>query len=488
MGILMSAKADLVRQLAAQRVPAPLSQDVVAGIVVFSDALSVLLSALLVHGVFEFARGYGPFPPLGVVALATTALLLSFNAADLYRFPVIMRPAEHMTKVMVMCIGVGMALVALGFALKVLVDFSRAWALMWLLTSIGLVLGFRFLVSTSMRRLAKAGRIGRRIMVYGAGPQGEKLVRRIDALDEPWNRIVGVFDDRDTRIQDTVAGYPVIGNLSDLLNRGHRERPDEVLVALPWGAEDRILQVLRRLAVLPANVRLAPEFQSMDQIQGRTNSQFGLPMLNAFEKPVDGWGRIWKRLFDFGLATMVVIIAGPLMLLIALVIRLESPGPVLFRQPRFGFNNKLIEVYKFRTMRTQSSDTLGEQLTERGDVRVTRVGAFLRRSSLDELPQLLNVLRSEMSLVGPRPHAIRTTAGGRQCDEVVDQYAVRHKVKPGITGWAQVNGWRGTMETEEHLVKRLEHDLYYINNWSPLLDIRILAMTVWSVLNGRNSY
>jgi lipopolysaccharide/colanic/teichoic acid biosynthesis glycosyltransferase len=139
-------------------------------------------------------------------------------------------------------------------------------------------------------------------------------------------------------------------------------------------------------------------------------------------------------------------------------------------------------------MRQHAADKLGTRLTERDDPRVTRVGRVLRRLSIDELPQLLNVFKGEMSLVGPRPHAVRTTAGGRQCDEVVDQYAIRHKVKPGITGWAQVNGLRGTMETEEHLVKRLEHDLHYINNWTPLLDLKILAITAWVVLSGRNSY
>lgn len=488
LGSFMSAKADQVQRLTGRHASRPLSQEVVVGIVLITDAFSVLLAAILVHGVFELTRGYTSIPPFGVVVLAAMMLLLSFNAADVYRFPVVMRPMGYLSKMVVVSVGVAMALVVLGFAMKVLVGFSRAWALSWLISTVVLLLGFRFLVAASMRRLAEAGRIGRRIVVYGAGPQAEKLIQRIHALNEPWNRIVGVFDDRRTRIQQIVGGYPVVGNLTDLLNQGHRERPDEVLIALPWGAEDRIFQILRRLAVLPANVRLSPEFQSMDRIHGRTNSQFGLPMLSAFEKPVEGWGHIWKRLFDFGLAGMVAICAAPLMLMIALLIRLESPGPVLFRQPRFGFNNKLIEVYKFRTMRSDAADTLGQHLTERGDVRVTRVGAFLRRSSIDELPQLLNVLRGEMSLVGPRPHAIRTTAGGKQCDEVVDQYAVRHKVKPGITGWAQVNGWRGTMETEDHLVKRLEHDLYYINNWSPLFDLKILIMTIWSVLHGRNSF
>jgi Undecaprenyl-phosphate glucose phosphotransferase len=374
-------------------------------------------------------------------------------------------------------------------------QFSRVWFFSWLATALVLLIGFRLLIARSLTILARAGRIGRNIVIYGAGPQGERLIQRIEAMDEPWNRIVGVFDDRKTQINGTqgrvgaeVCGYPVMGNLTELLRWGLGGRPDEILLALPWSAEDRILQVLHRLAALPANVRLASEFHRLDMIQGRTNSQFGLPMLNAYEKPVDGWGRIWKRLFDFVLACVAVVAAAPFLLIVAVLIRFDSPGPVLFLQPRLGFNNKLINVYKFRTMHVEDSDALGNQLTQRDDRRVTAIGAVLRRFSIDELPQLLNVLLGEMSLVGPRPHAIRTTAGGKDCDLVVDQYAVRHKVKPGITGWAQVNGWRGTMETEAHLVKRLEHDLYYINNWSPLFDIKILLLTVWTVLHGRNSF
>jgi Undecaprenyl-phosphate glucose phosphotransferase len=485
----MSASAREFEQVLTRRSSAALSQGIVAGLVGLLDAVSVLAGAIIAFVMSQSSHVGAASPPLILVALAAAVLILVFSAAGLYRFPVIMRPASSVAMMAVLAVSVGIALIALGYALDVhTTGLPRASMLGWLCTTVGFVVVLRFLMATSMMSLARAGRIARRIMIYGAGPQGERLVQRIAALDEPWNRIVGVFDDRRTRIVDVVSGVRVDGGLDDLLLRGRRERPDEVLVALPWGAEERILEILHRLAVLPANIRLAPEFHRMDQIQGRTNSQFGLPMLNAYEKPVDGWGRIWKRLFDFALGGVGVVVAAPLLLLIAVLIRIESPGPVLFRQPRYGFNNKLIEVYKFRTMRSDASDRLGNRLTERGDDRVTRVGVLLRRTSLDELPQLINVLKSEMSLVGPRPHAVRTTAGGKLCDEVVDQYAVRHKVKPGITGWAQVNGWRGTMETEEHLVKRLEHDLYYINNWSPLFDLKILIMTVWSVLSGRNSF
>jgi len=473
---------------ARPRRPAALSRGIFAGIVSFWDVLATMLAGLAVWWFYRASSPDTLTADMAAVTLGALLIVLAFHAAGLYRFPVIMRPGRHLGRVFAVCCAVFLFLAALAFALKVSGDFSRLWMFCWMAGTIALIGAGRGFVAVMLQRLARSGRIGRKIIVYGAGPQGERLIQRIKQLDEPWNQIVGVFDDRQTRVGSTVAGYPVLGSLPDLIDWGRRNRPDEILLALPWGAEERILALLQALAVLPANVRLSPEFQRLDMIQGRTNYQFGVPMLNAYEKPLEGWSRIWKRLFDLGLSSMVMVICLPILALIALLIRIDSPGPVLFRQPRYGFNNKVIVVLKFRTMQTVGQDRMGDRLTARNDPRVTRVGGVLRRLSLDELPQLLNVLGGEMSLVGPRPHAIRTTAGGRQCDEVVDQYAARHKVKPGITGWAQVNGWRGTMETEEELVRRLEHDLFYINNWSPMLDLRILAMTFWTVLRGRNSY
>jgi len=471
-----------------ERRPVPLSQGVFASVVVFCDVAATVLCGFVVWAAYVNGAGGQLAAQTAAVALAALLLTLAAHAAGLYRFTAIIRPARHAGRVVAICFAVFLVMSALGFALRVSSDFSRVWGLGWMIGTVLLVLGLRFLVAGLLQRSARAGRIGRKIVVYGAATQGERLIERIERLDEPWNRIVGLFDDRRSRVAPHVRGYPVLGDLADLVEWGRRHRPDEVLIALPWGAESRILDVLQALAVLPANVRLSGEFQRLDLIQGRTNYQFGVPMLSAFEKPLEGWARVWKRLFDLALSGAVVAVCLPLMAIIAILIRLETPGPVLFRQPRYGFNGKLIDVLKFRTMGAAAADALGSRLTERNDPRVTSVGAFLRRFSLDELPQLLNVLRGEMSLVGPRPHAIRTTAGDRQCKEVVDQYAVRHKVKPGITGWAQVNGWRGTMRTEEELVRRLEHDLYYINHWSPWLDLKIVALTIRTVLFGRNSY
>ena len=484
----MSASVQTVQDILARRaVAAPLSQSVVAGIVGVLDLCAVLAAGVVMMGVLGRVN-LNDTPELAAIALCALLLLLGLHAVRAYDFRTIMNPLRSAATIVAVCGLVFMVLLALAFAFKISSAISRLWAFSWMLSLVLLILTFRAIAATVTRRLAEAGRIGRRIMIYGAGLQGQRLVDRIEQLDEPWNRIVGVFDDRLARTGPMLGRFPVLGNLADLVEWGRRQCPDEILVAIPWGAEERLVDILQTLAVLPANVRLCSEFHRVDLIQGRANSQYGITMLNAFEKPQAGWGRIWKRCFDLGVAGLASLVSLPLMLLIAGGIKLESGGPVLFRQKRYGFNNKLIEIYKFRTMYSQSADLLGTRLTERDDPRVTRFGGLLRRLSLDELPQLLNVLRGEMSVVGPRPHAILTTAGGRECDEVVNQYAVRHKVKPGITGWAQVNGWRGTMQDEEHLIRRVEHDMYYINNWTPLFDIQIIVRTLWVVLHGRNSF
>jgi Undecaprenyl-phosphate glucose phosphotransferase len=475
----------------SQKFPAlrtAMSQQVLAGLTVMIDAALIIGSGLALHFILD-RSGPGDAPShlasLGAYALMA---VLAQHAAGTYRFTAIMVPARVAARVGAVCVAVFMLLVATAFALKIAHQFSRLWSFSALLTSTLLVIAGRFLLAYAMHGLAAAGRIGRRIVVYGANEQARRLVNRIDTLNEPWNHIAGVFDDRRSRRADAVGDYPVLGNLADLIAWARQHQSDEILIALPWSAEERLLTIMRTLAVLPANVRLCPEFFHEELIHGRTSYQYGMPMLSTFEKPIAGWGSIWKRLFDLLMASLLLIPAVPLLLLIALCIRLESPGPVLFRQRRYGFNYELIEVFKFRTMRQSEADPLGDRLTERNDPRVTRVGAILRRTSLDELPQLINVLRGQMSVIGPRPHAVRTTAGGRLCEEVVDHYAVRHKVKPGMTGWAQVNGWRGTMCDEEHLRERVAHDLYYIRNWSPWLDLQILARTAWTVLVGRNSY
>jgi exopolysaccharide biosynthesis polyprenyl glycosylphosphotransferase len=241
---------------------------------------------------------------------------------------------------------------------------------------------------------------------------------------------------------------------------------------------------------LPVNLRLVPDLRVLNLVGNihSSRSGFGIPMINLLRKPVSGWGAVLKRAMDITLTGIFLLAAAPLMGLIALLIKLDSRGPVFFQQKRYGFQNEIINVLKFRTMYVDCADANAEKLTTRNDPRVTRIGAWLRRFSLDEVPQLLNVLRGDMSLVGPRPHALKAKAGGILYEDVTDAYGHRIRVKPGLTGWAQVNGWRGNTETEEDLKKRVEYDLSYIDNWSISMDLRILLMTFWIVFKGENSY
>jgi Undecaprenyl-phosphate glucose phosphotransferase len=411
-----------------------------------------------------------------------------FYLADLYRFEAVIRPRRHVQTVIAICGIVFLLLVTLSFALKVSAQFSRIWAFSWLLsTTLALCLG-RILFRDLVYRYSRSGKLVRNLVIVGAGTQAQRLLRHFDGVKEPWNRVVGVFDDRIGRTGPTVAGHPVLGNIGDLVSHVREHHTDDVLIALPWSAESRITTILDRLRVLPVHVGLSPDLVGMSFSASGYSRFLGLPVLDIYEKPLAGWDYFLKGIFDRGLGTVFLIVSLPLFMVIALSIKLDSPGPVFFRQQRYGFNNRLIPMLKFRTMRVACQDDDAERLTSRNDERVTRVGWFLRRTSLDELPQLINVLKGEMSIVGPRPHALRAKAAGRLYDEVVADYALRHRVKPGITGWAQVNGWRGDTDTSEKITRRVEHDLYYIDNWSLRLDLFIILRTVWVCVRGKNAY
>ncbi len=262
-----------------------------------------------------------------------------------------------------------------------------------------------------------------------------------------------------------------------------------MIVSLPVTAETRILQMLKKLWVLPVDIRLAAHNTKL-RFRPRAYSYIGkLPVLDVIDRPITDWDVATKWLFDKFIGGMALLAASPIMLLTALAIKLDSRGPVFFKQKRYGFNNELIEVFKFRSMYIDKCDATASQLVQKSDQRVTRVGAFIRKASIDELPQLINVVfKGNLSLVGPRPHAVHAKAASKLYNDAVDGYFARHRVKPGITGWAQINGWRGETDTEEKLQRRVEHDLYYIENWSALFDLRILAMTPLALIKTENSY
>jgi Undecaprenyl-phosphate glucose phosphotransferase len=280
-----------------------------------------------------------------------------------------------------------------------------------------------------------------------------------------------------------------MGTVDDLVEYARRTKLDLVVFTLPISAEKRILQMLAKLWVLPIDIRLSAHTSKL-RLRPRSYSYIGsVPVLDVFDKPIADWDLVLKWLFDKAVGTLLLLLVSPVLLLTVIAVKLDSRGPVFFRQKRYGFNNELIEVFKFRSMYVEQADATASKLVTKNDPRVTRVGRFIRKTSIDELPQLFNVVfKGDLSLVGPRPHALHAKAENRLYDQVVDGYFARHKVKPGITGWAQINGWRGETDTEEKIQRRVEFDLYYIENWSVFFDFYIVAMTPFALLKSENAY
>lgn len=339
-----------------------------------------------------------------------------------------------------------------------------------------------------LRRWQAAGHLSTNVVVFGADTIGQRLVRLLcdDYADSV--RILGIFDDRTRRVPPQVQNIPVEGGIDALIEYVKAvPSVDKVLIALPMSAEQRILDLLARLRSVAVDVALVPDFVCM-RLDRQVMRGGHLPILSMLRRPQSQFDWLVKRSFDFTASLLLVIALSPLLALTALAIRLESRGPILFRQPRLGLNNREFNVLKFRSMYAEQSDLAAKEQTKRNDPRVTRVGGWIRKFSIDELPQLFNVLSGDMSLVGPRPHALGMQVRDRLCDEIVREYAVRHRMRPGITGWAQVRGLRGAVDDPAVLEARVNHDIYYIDNWSFSFDLQILMMTAIELVRPRNAF
>ncbi|HEX5868415.1 MAG TPA: undecaprenyl-phosphate glucose phosphotransferase, partial [Beijerinckiaceae bacterium] len=368
-----------------------------------------------------------------------------------------------------------LVLLAAVFFAKVGQEFSRVWLAGWFLLGLALLLVERIVLGLIVSGLTRSGRFDRRTAMVGGGELAESMIRALKAQSDIGIQLVGIFDDRaEDRSPDVVSGYPKLGSVDDLVEYARRTSLDLIVFTLPISAEQRLLQILAKLWVLPIDIRLSAHSSKL-RLRPRAYSYIGtVPLLDLFDKIV-------------GAAMLLVL--SPLFIAVAVAVKLDSCGPILFRQKRFGFNNELIEVFKFRSMYIDQADENAAKLVTKDDPRVTRVGRFIRKTSLDELPQLFNVVfRGNLSLVGPRPHALHAKAEDRLYDQVVDGYFARHRVKPGITGWAQVNGWRGETNTSEKIQRRVEHDLYYIENWSVFFDLYILTLTPFALVSSENAY
>jgi putative colanic acid biosynthesis UDP-glucose lipid carrier transferase len=314
--------------------------------------------------------------------------------------------------------------------------------------------------------------------------QGVALASRVG--DTPYSRIefAGFFDDRDLSRLDASSDYRMSGRLNELPQFVREKDIQLIYLSLPMASQPRILQVLDELKDTTASIFFVPDMFVTDLIQGRTGSVCGMPVISVCETPFTGSNGFVKRLSDIVLSVLILLLISPILLVVAAAVKLGSPGPVIFRQRRYGLDGKQIVVYKFRSM-TVTEDGASVQQATKNDSRITPLGAILRKTSIDELPQFINVLQGRMSIVGPRPHAV---AHNEMYRKLIKGYMVRHKVKPGITGWAQVNGFRGETETLDKMQGRIDYDLDYLRNWSLWLDLYIIFKTVRLVLKDQQAY
>lgn len=449
---------------------------------------------LTFHRIWDALAGVGLFLALSllyemyqemylvVALLILLMVLVMFRAIGIYESWRVISFRDEAHQILRGCAAVCVMLLAIGYSLKVSHDFSRrvffTWTVLWPM----LLVAERVAVRALLRRDRRKAGTMRKSVIAGAGEVGGRLVRSLEM--NPWlgTLVSGYFDDEK---RQAPTNHPVLGDLSALPEYVRKHAVDMVYLAVPLTAQQRIDWLLRELADSTASVCLVPDIFFNELILGGSVTYIrNLPIIALRDTPFKGVNVLLKRIEDLVLATILLILVSPIMLASAWAIKLSSRGPIIFKQWRYGLNGQPIMVYKFRTM-TVCEDGYSFSQATRGDPRVTWIGAFLRAASLDELPQLINVLQGRMSLVGPRPHPV---AMNEEYRRLVPGYMLRHKVKPGITGLAQVNGLRGETDTLDKMRRRIETDLQYLQQWSIFLDLKILGQTIWRNAWKNNAY
>ena len=376
-------------------------------------------------------------------------------------------------------------LLAVGFVTKNSAGFSRRVVLTWVILTPALLILVKLFLHEMLRRLMYDPSMVRRVAFVGCNDVSVSLAQRI-AGDRDYTglHVEGFFDDRNAARLGLCSSMRLLGKLPDLAAYVKHRGVDVVFVALPVRHIQRVIQLLDELRDTTASVYYVPDLYAFDLIQSRTGEMFGIPVVALCETPFYGYRGVVKRISDIVFAALILLIAAPLMLALSALVRMSSPGPVIFKQRRYGLDGREIIVYKFRTMTVLEDGAKIVQATKE-DARITSIGRFMRRYSLDELPQLLNVLQGHMSLVGPRPHAV---AHNEEYRKLIKGYMIRHKVPPGITGLAQINGCRGETAHVEDMQARVNYDLEYLRRWSPLLDLKILFLTAVKLLRDEKAY
>lgn len=360
----------------------------------------------------------------------------------------------------------------LGLSFKIMLEW-------YFFVCLGVVI-CRMSIRAGARFIRTLGYNTRRIAIAGSMPVAINLAKSF--IDEPWLGfvVVGIYDNK--IVKNNEIEYK--GDFNKLIVDAKAGELDRIYLAMSMSDEIEMRELIRNLTNTTCSVILIPDIFTFNILQSRTEEVNGVPVVPLFNTPINGINMVFKRLEDIFLSLLIIILISPILLVIAVAVKVSSPGPVIFKQKRYGMDGKAIKVWKFRSMTVMENDTLVKQATK-NDVRVTKVGSFLRKTSLDELPQFFNVLSGKMSIVGPRPHAV---AHNEQYRNIIEGYMLRHKVKPGITGWAQINGWRGETDTIDKMEKRIEYDLEYIREWSIWLDLKIILLTVFKGFINKSAY
>ncbi len=465
-----------------------LTHGLINRLVMVSDIVLTLIVALI-------ARRPMFNPPLlnGVQAFATavlfvTVMVLTLRQNQCYRLERLVRP--WMSSRDLLQAGIPAA-ASSALLLWIFLPDRMAhpgWLLGWGGWVLLGLLGSRQIQRAFCRMVERRSLLRRRVAVIGTSQAAESLVVHMrDPSSRHQYEVVGIFDDQELPRQTMVAGLPVSGSVADLVQFAQHSAVDMIAIALPWERSMAIFQLIEQVQWISADVVVPFEKSGFRPQIAKLSEVCGAPVLQVMFRPFKGTQGLLKIVQDYVIGALALLLTAPIMLIAALLIRLDGPGPVFFRQTRVGFNGRAFKIFKFRTM-TVDPDDDGSVGTDKFNPRITRIGAFLRRSSIDELPQLINVIRGEMSIVGPRPHVPGMLVGDETYTTSVRRYAARHRIKPGITGWAQINGMRGGIHSVAKAERGVELDLYYITNWSFQLDLRIIFRTILIGMAGRDVF
>ena len=481
--------SDLAREVAAEFSTTSYAPSMVRGLIQMSDFVLLTIVGYVASLIAGGAILAGMHIPFVFPLLGGVLFLLFMLSADGYAVHEMQSLAPQLGKIIGAWTLVIVFFLMISYLSGTSIDVNRAWLGIWFFLGACVIGGARSIESYFIHRWQVDGRLERRAVIVGGGKPAADIIQSLESSDSNDIRICGIFDDRDDdRSPAIVAGYPKLGTVDDLVEFSRLCKIDMLIVTIPVTAENRVLQMLHKLWVLPLDIHLSAHMNKM-QFRRRSYSYVGnLPTVPVFAKPIANWGSLFKRIFDIIVASLAIVVLSPVLVITALAVKLDSEGPVIFQQKRLGFNNEEVLIYKFRSLYHNQSDQKAAKSVTKNDSRVTKVGRFIRKTSIDELPQLFNVLIGTLSLVGPRPHVPQQQTNNRLFEEVADGYMARHKVKPGITGWAQIHGWRGEIDNDEKLKQRVQHDIYYIENWSLALDLYILAVTPLKLLSQDNAY